>query len=345
MLKITRFLVSAALFLPLAGCGTTQATATAQAQGPIGPPGLIWLDAYNPGTSYVATDAVSYNGSSYYAKVANSNVLPVGAPASSTDWGTLAAKGDQGTQGLLGPQGLQGNQGASGPAGQNLVSFLQGKHFGIVADSITALANNAWQQVVIARTGMVLTYQDARVGRSFVTSLECWGNPSPGSAPGGFTPAEQPPLGGTCGQFVIGASAGQSLSQAMANVQILLIALGTNDQSTPIGAIGDATNAGTFFGNLRWTCESYLAANPAMRLVLVTPQTNGFVPQSTTIQYVAAMQSYGGENGIPVIDMMARGGLNAITSTTLTVDGTHPTVYAYQSFYGPVIAQELQRVF
>src|SRR2546430_16434276 len=49
-------------------------------QGPQGPQGakaLIWKAAWNAVDNYVADDAVSYNGSAWLAKRANSNVTPV----------------------------------------------------------------------------------------------------------------------------------------------------------------------------------------------------------------------------------------------------------------------------
>lgn len=47
---------------------------------------------WNAETNYAVHDLVNYNGSSYFALVANTNVIP----ESSSDWQLLAQKGEQG---------------------------------------------------------------------------------------------------------------------------------------------------------------------------------------------------------------------------------------------------------
>lgn len=60
--------------------------------GPVGPKGMNWRGAWSSITNYVAYDGVSYNGSSFIAKQANTNVIPVvGA-----NWDIIAVKGEQG---------------------------------------------------------------------------------------------------------------------------------------------------------------------------------------------------------------------------------------------------------
>lgn len=66
-------------------------------QGDQGPPGLVWRGAWNSGTSYAVSDAVSLNGNSYYCKQAHSNQSPPNA----TYWDLLAAKGDPGPDSIL----------------------------------------------------------------------------------------------------------------------------------------------------------------------------------------------------------------------------------------------------
>ena len=227
-----------------------------------------------------------------------------------------------------------------------MVSFLQGKKLGVQGDSISALFGNAWQNVVTMRTGMALTVQDAVAGRTFASALQCWGNPSVGQ-----------PIGTYNANFVIavwsipcsattsGLTNGMTLAQSLANVDVQVIELGTNDQSVPLGSLGDATNAGTFYGNMRWIVEAYITAKPTLRVVLVTPQYNSYAPEATTQQYVNAMVAYGGSIGVPIINMNALGGVNALTVGTLTRDGVHPSNVGFSTFYGPVIAQGIQNVF
>lgn len=86
------------------------------ATGPQGPPGLNWRGAWDGTVSYAATDAVSYGGSSWTAKRANTNA----APSEGADWTLVAQKGDTGATGVTGatePTGATGPQGPQGPSG------------------------------------------------------------------------------------------------------------------------------------------------------------------------------------------------------------------------------------
>lgn len=61
---------------------------------------------------------------------------------------------------FLGPHRQMGLTGATGPAGAAgsqgpQFSYLKGKHLGVPGDSISSLFNNAWQKVVVTRTGNV----------------------------------------------------------------------------------------------------------------------------------------------------------------------------------------------
>jgi hypothetical protein len=77
--------------------------------GPVGPAGLNWQGAWVSGTSYVADDAVGYNGASYFCILATSGTT---APNLATaNWALLAS------QGAIGPQGIQGPTGPQGPSG------------------------------------------------------------------------------------------------------------------------------------------------------------------------------------------------------------------------------------
>ncbi len=60
------------------------------AQGPQGPKGLNWKGAWDAAANYVTDDAVSYDGSSWRALQANTNVTPI----EGADWTIVAQKGD-----------------------------------------------------------------------------------------------------------------------------------------------------------------------------------------------------------------------------------------------------------
>ncbi len=87
--------------------GPTGATGPEGPTGPTGPqgdPGLVWLGAWDSGTSYEVDDAVENNGSSYICTAAHSNQEPPNA----SYWDLLAEKGDTGAAGagsgdVLGP--------------------------------------------------------------------------------------------------------------------------------------------------------------------------------------------------------------------------------------------------
>jgi len=83
--------------------------------GPVGPAGLEWQGAWVSGTSYVADDAVGYDGASWFCILATSGTTP--PDTDTTHWALLASQGAQGPQG---PTGAQGPEGAQGPAGTNV---------------------------------------------------------------------------------------------------------------------------------------------------------------------------------------------------------------------------------
>jgi hypothetical protein len=90
--------------------------------GPVGPAGLEWKGAWTSGTSYVADDAVGYDGASWFCILATSGTS--NPSVDTTHWALLAAQGAQGIQGAQGPTGPQGPTGA-GSVFKSYVAFLQ----------------------------------------------------------------------------------------------------------------------------------------------------------------------------------------------------------------------------
>lgn len=78
-----------------------------------GPKGLNWKGPWSAVTTYGIDDAVSYNGSSWTAKTANTNIAPVEGAV----WTIVAEKGATGSTGATGPQGTIGLTGATGEPG------------------------------------------------------------------------------------------------------------------------------------------------------------------------------------------------------------------------------------
>jgi hypothetical protein len=80
--------------------------------GPVGPAGLNWQGSWVSGTSYIADDAVGYNGASYFCILATSGTTTPNL--ATTNWALLASQGAQGIQGIQGPTGAQGPAGGAG---------------------------------------------------------------------------------------------------------------------------------------------------------------------------------------------------------------------------------------
>jgi hypothetical protein len=98
--------INAAIAALQAG-GTTGAPGNPGAPGAVG---IIWAGPWGSGTPYVATDAVSFNNSSYIALASNTGVAPDTHPST---WALIALAGVQGIQGIQGIQGPPGSGGGS----------------------------------------------------------------------------------------------------------------------------------------------------------------------------------------------------------------------------------------
>src|SRR5215472_2544839 len=108
--------------------GLTGLTGPQGAPGPQGPTGqngtsFTFRNAFNPGTSYVPNDVVTFQGSTY---IAAGTPAAGGQPGVDPAWALMAPQGGTGPQGQQGPagptgaqglQGLKGDTGATGPPG------------------------------------------------------------------------------------------------------------------------------------------------------------------------------------------------------------------------------------
>jgi len=334
------------LLLPLlTGCGTAQARPTDSAASQ-GPAGIVYRKTYDSTVQYSTNDAVTYQRSTYIALQATINVPPVGSPQSAAKWSLLAGAGDNGLSGPTGPQGAQGPTGPTGPqgqagkAGQDRTSFLAGKKFFVLGDSISSktMANKEWQKVVAIRTGLVPTFNDAISGRHLYEAFSCYGVSHPGDQLGTYSTA-------ISGCTSDGGKDGATLAANLADSDLAIIVLVTNDGHEPVGQLGDAPTSGTSEGTLRWIVETLETANPKIRVVIVTPQFNTNAPAPAFTLLADAEAEYAGSAGIPVINMFRLGGVNSINLSTMTVDGVHPNLWAFDNFYGPVIAQYLLQIF
>lgn len=97
---------------PVGPAGPAGPQGVAGPVGPVGPAGLTWRGPWSDSTDYVANDAVSYEGASYFAVVDPPLAeLPTASPGS---WQPLAIRGPTGPQGPAGPQGEVGPVGPTG---------------------------------------------------------------------------------------------------------------------------------------------------------------------------------------------------------------------------------------
>jgi hypothetical protein len=93
-------------------------TGPAGPQGPVGPAGLRWRGSWVSGTSYIADDAVGYNGASYFCILATSGTS--NPTVATSNWALLASQGAVGPAGPTGATGATGPQGPIGVATQTL---------------------------------------------------------------------------------------------------------------------------------------------------------------------------------------------------------------------------------
>ena len=277
---------------------------------------------------------------------------------------------------VTGPQGPQGLPGASGG------SSLIGKKVMFWGDSLSSIFSSEWQNAFIARTGAVYYSQDARPGRTWGSALEGYGASCPLSsisALGTYSGATSVSTSSQCGFSVGGLLSdyntfgttppvnGNTLAQTLANVDALIVPLGTNDASLyagKFGNLGDAYTA-TEAGAIAFALDAWIAAKPTLRIILVTPTyfSNGCTtsgassgtgasstllctPSSATNSAAAEIGAEvniivasGQSRGIPVLNMLQNGGIGPTTLGTFTRDGTHPTDYHFTNIYGPAIAQ------
>ena len=148
--------------------------------------------------------------------------------------------------------------------------------------------------------------------------------------------------------FRTAGSDGNTLAQNIAGVDILVIQLGTNDQNhnVPLGFLGDPANAGTFFGNMRWVAENYLAAKPTMRVVFITPP----LQQARHHLHLRPGRRCGSrlrqEHGSARHrHQRPRRRQRAHRARPPSGRWRSPNVTELLHYYGPTIAQELTRIF
>jgi hypothetical protein len=232
-------------------------------------------------------------------------------------------------------------------------SKVSSVRFGVFGDSISAAFTDRWQNYVAAKTGMTMVFEDSHSGRSTTNIFENFGG---GNGTGTYSGT---PVGGGSDSILHGITTGQTLAQAIANVDIMLIWLGTNDggcyynqvaSTTPsVGTPGDTPsmtgNCTAVYGK---TIEVLEAANPSMKVIFITPYfdnpSNGHggcnsVPCVNAI--VGAMVGEAALYGVPVLNMLTASGIGMANWTTTLGDGLHPSNIGFDKFASPAITHFL----
>jgi hypothetical protein len=235
-----------------------------------------------------------------------------------------------------------------------------GKKFAVFGDSISSIFNQVWQNVVIARLGVSLVYQDAAPGRNFANLFESYGITAPSQALGNYDGAAADGVGNA--YFNAGKVQGQSFATNINNAapDFGYMRLGTNDQLVTTGALGDWIAVGTTAGNMRYDIDLILNARPTLRMFGVGPTWNGFGNYAQLQAIDAIEQTVYEFYSIPYLSMLKRGGGNVINNSTFTGDsnspsytltdpgnvttvttsgfGTHPSNFAQANVDGPALA-------
>jgi lysophospholipase L1-like esterase len=219
---------------------------------------------------------------------------------------------------------------------------LAGKNLGVFGDSIVAAAGTTWMPTVQARTNATFSFVDGVGGRETRYAFSNYNNGA--AAPGDGS--------GT-------SPTGHTLAQDLANIDFLLIELGTNDggpyRGNNLGSPTDIPSmnpAATLSANIAGVITTVLAAKPMLRVVWMTPwqdnPTNGHggcdsVACSTAVTkaIVDVCQAY----AVPVINMLTESGINSRTWSTYLVDGLHPSQTGGEKIIGPLVGQKLNVYF
>jgi len=172
--------------------------------GPVGPAGLNWQGAWVSGTSYVADDAVGYDGASWFCILATSGTTT--PDVDTTHWALLASQGAQG------PQGVQGPTGAQGPSGE--------------AGTLQQTVNNG-NTIADGYNTMTVTANSIKTNTSLGGQAELVGSTSPSAKP--FL------------KFGLSASAGKTVTLTHADTQAASRTIKLPDASGTVALTSDVT--------------------------------------------------------------------------------------------------------
>lgn len=222
------------------------------------------------------------------------------------------------------------------------LSPLLGKRIGIFGDSISSGNNGsaqvwsqAWQTAVTLATGALVKMQDARWARYINQWSENY-TLTNGVYKRKASSTPYPTVS-------FGVAVGNTLAQDLANLDVLIIELGTNTPANSFGAITDPSTADTVVGNMKQMLDAVFAAAPTLRVFWVLPyQANPAAAAMATQAQFIALNSIIKQvcmiYGVVAINM-ADVPINPQTWATYLRDGVHPTDACFANLYGPYIAK------
>jgi hypothetical protein len=222
---------------------------------------------------------------------------------------------------------------ADQPLTPQRISPWYGKKLGVFGDSYCNDTSgpllSEWPLRVASALGMTLSYLDCRVNRPMGLATDAGGNFAEcyGNDPvnGHNNPSITITGWGTCAQSNSG-TAGNTIAQDLAGIDVVILELGTNNQSYTVGTTADSDTTDTVAGATRWTVESIEAAAPNARVILTTPINS--TSRGAAMSPVAAMEeAIGPQLGAPVIDNYDHSpfGSAPVNAWMLATDGLHPT--------------------
>lgn len=134
--------------------------------GPVGPAGLEWRGSWVSGTSYVADDAVGYNGASWFCILATSGTTTPNLDT--THWALLAAQGAQGPPGIPGTSIVASTE--------NLASNTNSAPFPDISKTFTFCVSTGFAYALPSNPIL----GDIRYVRT-VGAINFWASPNPGN--------------------------------------------------------------------------------------------------------------------------------------------------------------------
>ncbi|ADW69062.1 SGNH/GDSL hydrolase family protein [Granulicella tundricola] len=232
-------------------------------------------------------------------------------------------------------------------------SGMNGKKWGVFGDSCTGRASllSTWQTAVTQRTGMTQVFQDGISGRAYGVATADPNTGTAGAIHGIFSHYGGGNGSGACDtsgisnaqEITFGCTAGNTLAQTVAGLDVLLVVLGPNDAGAlasgalTLGNFGDTLTSVTQYGYVQNALTVLSSANPTMRLLVVgNPYTsNGGRADNLLID--TCLETQCAALGIPFLSMYKKYGLNEQTLTSMTQDSVHWTIAAYAERYGPMV--------